>query len=305
MTRVVLSPQGFADAVRDLSHTFLDGSRTFPYVVAAARAWTAVGLALLVSERFRSVARDAAPGTNADAGWGGARLPDRHPHGGPGAAAGHGDAVASTLLHVRISAPHGDVNATGSFLALLIPIAVGVWRDTAGSLAWPAGAALGLMLPALWMTGSRTAVAAGVRGRGGRADPALARQLLATGAGRLGRPGGGRARRRGVSQSGLRSRQHFRGCSHPRGNGPRRDPDVANRSAPRRRHRPVPRSLERLHQKRVQCSSCPAARTPTTIFSRCWPSWDCWARLPLRWSSSSRSALNHPPVYWPASSSSC
>ena len=58
-----------------------------------------------------------------------------------------------------LSAPHGDVNATGSFLALLIPIAA--WaRRTAGSLAWPAGAALGRMLPALWMTGSRTAVAA-------------------------------------------------------------------------------------------------------------------------------------------------
>jgi O-antigen ligase len=69
-------------------------------------------------------------------------------------------ALPEALTHLRISAPHGDPNATGSFFALLLPIAVTIAIRSRGRERAAHGAVAAMLALALWMTGSRAALIA-------------------------------------------------------------------------------------------------------------------------------------------------
>lgn len=68
-----------------------------------------------------------------------------------------GPALLNGLRSLRINVHHGDLNAAGSFFALFLCVAVGFAKGQQGWWAWPAAAALGT---ALWLAGSRSALAA-------------------------------------------------------------------------------------------------------------------------------------------------
>ena len=66
-------------------------------------------------------------------------------------------ALAASLRGLRINVHDGDLNAAGSFFALFLCVAAGFAR---GRERWWAAAAMGPLALALWLAGSRTALAA-------------------------------------------------------------------------------------------------------------------------------------------------
>ena len=69
-------------------------------------------------------------------------------------------AIRSTLRHVRINVAYGDVNAAGSFFALAGSVAARLSFTTSAAGLAAGLAATAAILAAMWLTGSRAAVAA-------------------------------------------------------------------------------------------------------------------------------------------------
>jgi hypothetical protein len=189
LTSVVLSPAGLAEAIANFGRTYYDGSRTFSYVVAAVPMLCAAVVSVMIAAYARSagaaeqILRMMITGGAAVACLNIARL--------SGALLRSGDplsALAHTITTVRVSAPYGDPNATGSYFALLLPVAVGLTTQSAGRRRWYYATAAMLIAAALWMSGSRAAlIGVAVVGVGAlllrRREAALTRRVgLAAGA---------------------------------------------------------------------------------------------------------------------------
>ncbi|HET7697849.1 MAG TPA: O-antigen ligase family protein [Vicinamibacterales bacterium] len=161
LTRLVLSPAGFADALAVYARTYYDGSRTFNYVVAALPLVCGAAVSVMVAAYTRTgeaaepVLRMLVTGGAAVACLNIARLTS--------VLLRTGDAIAAlpdVLTTTRISAPYGDPNATGSFFALLLPVAIGLTTQSAGRRRWYYAAVSALIAAALWISGSRAALIA-------------------------------------------------------------------------------------------------------------------------------------------------
>lgn len=191
LTRVVLSPDGFSAALLEYARTYFDGSRTFNYAAAAMTVLTGLALSVAVACYAREAAVSermlrllltgaAAVGCLNIARMAGVVLRSATPL----------SALPLALTHVRIAAPYGDPNATGSFFALLFPIAVALAISAQGRMRGYYATLAVIHASALWMSGSRAALVAmatvgsvvGVRHlrRGARTDrPRRAAAVLA------------------------------------------------------------------------------------------------------------------------------
>lgn len=160
LVRVVLSPEGFSAALHDLIQTYYDGSRTFVSLVTAVRLLTAIGLGTLFAQsagdtRFAGrlvrmfLVGGAAVGCLNAARMAGAALRSATPL-----------LALADMVRLRISAPYGDPNATGSYFALLLPISVAMTYGARGKARWCYGALAIVHAAALWMSGSRAALIA-------------------------------------------------------------------------------------------------------------------------------------------------
>ena len=161
LTRLVLSPAGFADAIAQFASTYYDGSRTFSYVVAAVPLLCGAILAVMVAAYARG--REASEQIVRMVVTGGAAVACLNLARMLGAALRSGDALGAlprVLSSTRVSAPYGDPNATGSYFALLLPIALALTLQSSGWRRWCYGLMSALIALALWMSGSRAALVA-------------------------------------------------------------------------------------------------------------------------------------------------
>jgi O-antigen ligase/polysaccharide polymerase Wzy-like membrane protein len=187
LTRVELSPAGFDMEFAAFARAFYDRSIVFDYVIAAVRVLVVIALCVVVSVEARDPARAG-------------RLVRAMLIGGIGVAllniARLGmfvlrsgsplHALPSALAHVRISAPHGDPNATGSYFALLLPVAVALAAGARGSSRVRGAIVAAVLATALWLSGSRAALGAALLTLaviGARYRPRVRLQMWVAGAG--------------------------------------------------------------------------------------------------------------------------
>ena len=161
LTRFVLSPAGFNAALAEFGRTYYDGSRTFDYIVAALPLVCAALLSIVVAAHAR--ARDDAELLLRMLVTGGAAVALLNIARLANAVLRTGDALGAlpqALTNIRVSAPYGDPNATGSFFVLLLPVAVALTVQTAGARRRYYATLATLIGTALWMSGSRAALVA-------------------------------------------------------------------------------------------------------------------------------------------------
>ena len=161
LTRTVLSPAGFNDALEQFARTYYDGSRTFNYVVAAVPLVFGAALAVMVAAYART--RDAAEQILRMLVTGGAAVACLNVARMGGALLRTGDpigALPDVLANTRVGAPYGDPNATGSHFALLLPVAIALTLESTGARRFYHAIVAALIGAALWMSGSRAALIA-------------------------------------------------------------------------------------------------------------------------------------------------
>lgn len=159
ISAVVLSKNGVVAGLDELAHTFLDGSRTFSYLVAGVQFATCVGLyqaAAVISrtpEKTARLVRMLIVGGAAVASLNLARVFEIVLRSGVPI-----PKAVDALAHVRVAVTNGDPNALGSLFAMLATLAFVRMKHERGALR--IGLATGGLVIAagLWTTGSRTAL---------------------------------------------------------------------------------------------------------------------------------------------------
>ena len=193
-------------------------------------------------------------------------------------------AFARYLLSQRFNAHYGDLNAAGSYYIMATFPALGLFR--ANGARWGV-AALSIAI-ALWITGSRMALVAGVFAL---IVPAvlLARRWISTtlgprrSAGRSRTAPGNRRSRGGTVVTGARDSEWTGDCNPgPVGDGQNEPPHVFGGADLRRRDRAVLFSIGRVRLTRAvpDFPTQRSARTPTTTFFKSSPSSESSASHP-------------------------